>query len=165
MADPELDYRFSDPEATATDWSTVQSALEAAELSWITTVRADGRPHITPLVAVWLDDAAYFTTGAEEQKAVNLRKNPSVVLTTGCATWDRGIDVMVEGKAAPITDQPTLERLADAWASKWDGRWEFEPIDGGFRHEAGVALVYRVVPDKVLAFGKGVFSHTRFRFP
>jgi nitroimidazol reductase NimA-like FMN-containing flavoprotein (pyridoxamine 5'-phosphate oxidase superfamily) len=79
----ELDRRFSDPDATATDWGTTTDILEAAQLSWITTVRADGRPHVTPLVAVWLDEAAHFTTGPGEQKAVNLARNPSVVLTTG----------------------------------------------------------------------------------
>jgi hypothetical protein len=40
-----------------------------------------------------------FTTGAEDQKFANLRGNPRVVLTTGCNSWDRGVDVMVEGEA------------------------------------------------------------------
>ena len=50
----DLDTRFSDPNAIPTDWSETRRALESAELSWVTTVRADGRPHVTPLVAVWL---------------------------------------------------------------------------------------------------------------
>jgi hypothetical protein len=49
-----------------------------------------------------------------------------VVLTTGCNTWDDGLDVMVEGKAVQVTDQDTLARLAQAWIKKWDGRWRFE---------------------------------------
>src|SRR5437763_8398648 len=48
---------FSDDDAVAPSWDEVQRVLESAQLSWITTVRADGRPHVTPLVAVWLDDA------------------------------------------------------------------------------------------------------------
>jgi hypothetical protein len=68
----ELDTRFSDQDAVATDWEETRRALEEAELFWISTVRADGRPHVTPLVAVWLDDAIYFATGRGEQKAVNL---------------------------------------------------------------------------------------------
>ena len=93
----------------------------------------DGRPHVTPLVAVWLDDALHFATGSSEQKAVNLRTNPHVVVTTGCATWDQGIDVMVEGEAVRVTDPATLQRLADAWGDKWDGRWQFGVADGAFR--------------------------------
>jgi len=33
-----------------------------------------------------------------------------------------------------------------------------------FHHEAGEALVFSVAPSKVLAFGKGPFSHTSHRF-
>lgn len=161
----ELDPRFSDPGTTATDWGTTTGILESAQLSWITTVRADGRPHVTPLVAVWLDEAAHFTTGAGEQKAVNLAHNPSVVLTTGCNTWDQGTDIVIEGTAAGVTDPTLLQRLAAAWRTKWNGQWDYTVTADGFAHHAGGrALVYRVQPDKVLAFGKGTFSHTRHRF-
>jgi Pyridoxamine 5'-phosphate oxidase len=77
--------------------------LEAAELFWISTVRADGRPHVTPLVAAWLDGAIHFHTGADEQKAANLRANPHVVLTTGCNRWNEGLDVVVEGEAVRVS--------------------------------------------------------------
>ena len=72
--DTKLDTRFSDPDAVATGWEETR-VLEQAELFWISTVRADGRPHVTPLVAVWLEDAIHFATGPDEQKAVNLRGN------------------------------------------------------------------------------------------
>ena len=160
-----LDPRFSDPNAVATRWDDTSRALERAELFWLTTVRADGRPHSTPLVAVWLDGVIYFTTGADEQKAVNLRQNPRVTLLTGCNTWDRGLDVVIEGSAVQVSDGASLERLAKAWTTKWDGRWHFEAIDGVFHHEdGGEALVFSVTPDKLLAFAKGEsFSQTRHR--
>ena len=44
-------------------------------MSALSTVRADGRPHVTPLVAVWLDGALYFCTGEGEQKERNIRRN------------------------------------------------------------------------------------------
>jgi nitroimidazol reductase NimA-like FMN-containing flavoprotein (pyridoxamine 5'-phosphate oxidase superfamily) len=158
----ELDARFSDPDAQATTWARTRQALEEAQLSWLSTVRADGRPHVTPLVAVWLDGALHFCTGPAEQKAVNLTTNPHVVVTTGCNGWDRGLDVMVEGEALPVTDPARLKRLAAAWAIKWDGSWKFEVTEGGFQNDAGgLALVFAVEPTKVLAFGKGPFSHTR----
>jgi general stress protein 26 len=159
-----LDARFSDEKTEPTSWDDTVRTLEAAELFWITTVRADGRPHVTPLVAVWLDGAIHFTTGAEEQKAVNLRANPHVILTTGCNTWDGGLDVVVEGEAVRTTDDAMLPRLAEAWRTKWDGRWQFDFRDGAFHHEVGEALVFSVAPTKVLAFGKGTFSHTSHRF-
>src|SRR5690606_19527719 len=110
-----LDARFSEPGVAPTSWDDTLRALETAELFWITTVRADGRPHMSPLVAVWLAGALHFSTGAEEQKAVNLRTNPHVLLATGGNDWDRGLDVVVEGEAVPTTDEPTLRRLAERW--------------------------------------------------
>jgi general stress protein 26 len=160
----QIDTRFSEADAAATPWEETRRLLEAAELFWITTVRADGRPHVTPLVAVWLDGAIHFSTGATEQKAINLRGNTHVILTTGCNQWDRGLDVVVEGDAVQVTDDAVLERLAEAWTTKWDGRWQFEARSGAFHHEVGEALVFSVMPTSVLAFGKGNFSHTRHRF-
>lgn len=162
----ELDTRFSDPGEAPITWQQTLQALQAAELFWITTVRADGRPHVTPLVAVWHDDALHFCTGPAEQKAVNLRANPQVALTTGCNQWDTGVDIVVEGDARQVTDEATLARLAQAWAGKWDGRWQFQPRDGAFQHsdQEGIALVFSVQPTKILAFTKGHFSHTRHRF-
>ena len=168
-----LDARFSAPDAAATTWAEAVAVLEAAQLSWIVTVRNDGRPHLTPLVAVWLEDAIHFATGAEEQKALNLRANPHVSVLTGCNTWDHGLDVVIEGRAQRTTDAALLGRLADAWAAKWDGQWQYEVVDGELRGrtEAGggaaglgrEALVFTVRPEKVLAFGKGTFSQTRHR--
>jgi general stress protein 26 len=161
-----LDKRFSDAGSEPTDWVSTLRTLEAAELFWLSTVREDGRPHVTPLVAVWDQDRLHFCTGPEEQKALNLQHHPHVVLTTGCNTWDDGLDVMLEGKAVQVTDQDTLSRLAQAWMAKWDGRWRFEVGEDSFLHPGGHgrALVFAVAPDKVLAFGKGTFTHTSHRF-
>jgi hypothetical protein len=72
---------------------------------------------------------------------------------------------MVEGVAQRVTDWVTLERLAAAWATKWNGQWRFEVAKGGFTQADadGPVLVFAVKPAKVLAFGKGEFSHTRYR--
>ena len=158
-----LDARYSQPGAVATTWSDTRALLESAELFWLATVRADGRPHMTPLVAVWLDDALHFCTGESEQKAANLRDNPRVILLTGCNAWTEGIDVVVEGRAVRVTDHALLGRLAEAWGRKWDGSWDYEPSDAGFKGEANI-FVFTVRPDTVLAFGKGAFSHTRHAF-
>jgi general stress protein 26 len=165
MPTTKIDRRFSEPGAEATSWSDAQRILEGAELFWISTVRPDGRPHVSPLVAVWHDGALHFSTGASEQKARNLGTNAHVVLTTGCNTWNEGLDVVVEGNAARVTDDARLAQLAHVWARKWDGRWRYEVRGGAFHHsEGGEALVYAVSPTKVLSFGKGAFTHTVHRF-
>lgn len=162
-----LDPRYSDPKAVAVGWDETRRILETAELFWLTTVRADGRPHVTPLVAVWVDGAIHFHTGAEEQKFANLRANPHVVLTTGCNQWNGGVDVVVEGEAARTTEPAVLGRLAEAWASKWDGRWRLAVREGGFRHGAEdfSSEVFSVTPTKVYAHAKGDrFGQTTHRF-
>jgi general stress protein 26 len=160
----ELDPRFSNPNAVPTPWHTTRRVLEAAEISWISSVRADGRPHVTPLVAVWLDGALHFSTGADEKKMHNLHANPQVVVTTGSDRWQDGLDVMVEGVATQVVGDVALSRLATAWATKWDGRWQWDVRDGAFGDDHGQALVFSVTPTKILAFAKGEFSHTRYLF-
>jgi nitroimidazol reductase NimA-like FMN-containing flavoprotein (pyridoxamine 5'-phosphate oxidase superfamily) len=162
----ELDERFSQPDSDATSWDQARSVLETAELTWLTTVRADGRPHQTPLVAVWHEDALYFSTGTKEQKAINLSHNPHVLLTVADRRWDEGLDVVVEGDAVQVTDEETLRQLAEVWTTKWDGSWNYEVRDGHFFHPGGdfPVAVYRVTPVKVLAFGQGTFTQTRHTF-
>lgn len=166
LTDPvtELDARFSDPAAVATPWEDVRRTIDEAELFWISTVRADGRPHVTPLPAVWQDNALHFCTGAAEQKAVNLVSNARCILTTGANAWRSGLDVVIEGTARRIADEARLQRLANAWESKYDGDWHFDVGDGAFQGDSGEALVFAVSPTKILAFAKGAFAQTRYRF-
>lgn len=164
--DPEttLDARFSDPGAVVTPWEDVRRIIDEAELFWISTVRVDGRPHVTPVPAVWQDGALHFCTGAAEQKGVNLARNGHCVLTTGHNAWKTGLDVVVEGEAERVTDGARLRRLAEAWESKYDGDWHFDVANGAFQGDGGEALVFAVNPTKIIAFAKGDFAQTRFRF-
>lgn len=168
----EIDDRFSSPGAAARPWSEVEEAIDSAEIFFLSTVRRDGRPHVTPLPAIWLGGALHFCTGAEEQKARNLEGNPQVVLTTGGDRFRSGTDIVVEGRAEQVTDEELLRRLAARWLAKLD--WRFEVVDGRFRDPEGpgadsgepaTALVFAVAPSKILVFGKGEpFSQARYRF-
>lgn len=165
-----LDTRYSDPDAVVTSWEQTRRALETAEIFWLSTVRTDGRPHVTPVVAIWHDGTLHFCTADTEQKAVNLRENPQVILTTGCNHWEEGLDVVVEGEAVRTTDHDRLEQLARVWATRWDGRWQYLVRDGYFYHHdehevlPDAILVFSVKLTRVFAFAKGHFSHTRHQF-
>ena len=162
-----LDARFS--QATEpVGWEQVSDVLAAAELYWLTTMRKDGRPHITPLIGAWVDDSFVFCTGPEEQKAQTLAASTAVAVTTGVNTWKDGLDVVVEGYAERLTGLDKLTRLADAIREKYHGVWDFTPHDDGFGHtddsgDRQIAYVFRVLPDKVLAFAKSPHGQTRFR--
>jgi general stress protein 26 len=161
---PKIDTRFSDPEAGPTSWSETARALERAELYWLTTVRADGRPHVTPLIAVAEGEVVHFCTGLREQKARNLEHNAQVALTTGNNAWAEGLDVVVEGTAVRVTDRDDLQRLADAYEAKYGSVWHFDVGDGVFGTGEHEAAVFRVEPAKVLAFAKEPHAQTTFRF-
>ena len=71
------------------------------------TSRPDGRPHAASVGAPWLDGDLYFTSGPETRKARNLAANPACTFSVGL----EGIDLVLEGEGARVTDRPTLERL------------------------------------------------------
>jgi general stress protein 26 len=169
-----LDSRFSSPDAAPVDWETVRQHLADGDLYWVVTVRGDGRPHVTPLLAVVLDDVLHFCTGPTEQKAKNLAANPHCSLLTGNSSRLEGLDVVVEGSAVRVTDEALLRRLADEWVRKYGEDWRFDVVGSAFVHAAdslrgddpGSAHVFAVDPRSVFAFGKGEpYSQTRFTFP
>ena len=160
----ELDAPYSSPDATATDWARAQSVLTDAAIYWLSTVRADGRPHVTPVIAVWRDGAVHFCTGPDEQKAQNLATNSKVVVTTGKNEW-AGLDVVVEGRAERVADDDALRALAAAWEQKYGKEWHFDVSDGAFHHEAGTALVFAIAPVKAYAYDRDdPGGATRYRF-
>jgi nitroimidazol reductase NimA-like FMN-containing flavoprotein (pyridoxamine 5'-phosphate oxidase superfamily) len=163
----ELHAGFSSPGATPTGWVEGRRRIDEAEVFWVSTVRPDGRPHVTPLLAVWHDDAMYFCTGPDERKAKNLGQNPQCILTTGQNDLD-GLDVVVEGQAVEVGDAAELDRVTNAYESKYgahftapEGTW-FGLSDA---IRARKVLLYRVTPTTVLGFARGEqFSQTRWRF-
>jgi nitroimidazol reductase NimA-like FMN-containing flavoprotein (pyridoxamine 5'-phosphate oxidase superfamily) len=158
---------FSSENAVATTWASGRSVLEDAEVYWVSSVRPDGRPHVTPLLGIWLDGSMYFCTGDGERKAKNLESNPHCILTTGCNNLD-GLDVVVEGEVAKVSDNAELQGVADAYESKYgshftspDGTW----FGLGDSIRQNKVVLYRLAPARVLGFAKGeTFSQTRWEF-
>src|SRR5580692_5805551 len=114
---------FSSPNATPTQWPEARDELAGAELYWLSTVRPDGRPHVTPLLGIWLDGAMYFCTGPNERKAKNLEQNPGCVLTTGRNDLD-GLDLVIEGRAMTVSDEVERGLVADTFESKYGPHFE-----------------------------------------
>ncbi|MET3976507.1 pyridoxamine 5'-phosphate oxidase family protein [Cellulosimicrobium sp. TH-20] len=156
---------FSSPGARPVPWETVRDALERAEISWISTVRPDGRPHVTPLMTVVADGCLHVTTGPDERKARNLAENAHVVLTTGKNDYEDALDVVVEGTAARVTEDAALRRLAERWRCKYGDDWTFDVQDGAFVHDGDPALVFSVRPEVVFAYERTAeHAAMRWRF-
>jgi len=159
----ELQPQFSSDDATPTSWVETRGHLERAkaEVFWLTTVRSDVRPHVTPLLSVWLNGALYFCTGPSERKAKNIARNAHCVLNAG-------LDLVVEGEATTVSDETELRSVADTYEAKYDPHFT-APDDTFFglgdAIRGGDGMVYRVAPSTAFGFGKGKpFSQTRWRF-
>jgi general stress protein 26 len=160
----EIDSDFSSAGATPVPCAEAGAALEKAEIFCLSTVRPDGRPHVTPLVAVWSDGAVYFCTGEGERKNKNIEQNAHCILTTGCNSFKEGLDLVVEGEALRIIDESTLKRLAELWQSKYGWPWT---VRNGMFHgdEGNDAIVYELRPVTAFGFGRGTtYTQTRWRF-
>jgi len=96
--------------------------------TWLSTTRPDGRPHLTGIGAVWLDDRFWFTSGPATRKSRNLNENPGCAIALSLPD----IDLVVEGTAARVTDDATLERLAGVFR---DQGWPASVADGALTAE------------------------------
>jgi len=158
---------FSSSGTVPTPWAQARATLRDAPLYWLSTVRSDGRPHVTPVLGIWLGSAAYFCTGPTERKTRNLTGNRHCVLTTGCNRLD-GLDVVLEGTAAPVDDHSERWAVAGAYESKYGahltapgGTW----AGLGNTIRDGATLAYRIEPTTAFGFGKGAsYSQTRWQF-
>ncbi len=167
VPDTEIIGAFSSLDAKPTEWSQALHELTRAEVYWLSTVRPDGRSHVTPLLAIWLEGALYSCTGPNERKAKNLSANRHCVLTTGQSTLN-GLDLVIEGTAESANDPAELGRVANTYEAKYgshstapDGTWS--GLGDAIRRAE--VLVYRVAPETGFGFGKGgTFSQTRWSF-
>ncbi|NUO90698.1 MAG: pyridoxamine 5'-phosphate oxidase family protein [Dermatophilaceae bacterium] len=171
MSDREPDVvlgAFSSPGARATPWASALAVLAEAEVFWLSTVRPDGRPHVTPLLAVWSLGGLCFTTGGQERKARNLERNPRCVLTTGTNALT-GMDVVIEGTADLVGERAAREEAVADFERKYgshltspEGVW----YGLGEAVVAGDVRLYRVAPTVGFAFGKlPASSQTRYTWP
>ncbi|MFS8199804.1 pyridoxamine 5'-phosphate oxidase family protein [Streptomyces sp. CWNU-52B] len=171
MADSEPDVLlgpFSSPGARATPWASVSAILGEAEVFWLSTVRPDGRPHVTPVLAAWTLGGLCFTTGGQERKARNLEHSPRCVLTTGTNALT-GVDVVIEGAASVVDRGSERARALADFERKYgthltgpEGAWY------GLREAvmADEVRLYRVEPIVGFAFGKlPTSSETRYTWP
>lgn len=149
---------------TALDWADVRTRVAEAEDYLLATTDSDGRPHVVPVLCVWLDGTVCFVTFRQARKARNLMRN------NGCAVTVPGhnVDVVLEGAAHLVRDEARLCQVADLFPVKYPW-WHPFVRDGEFYDPADTARsdprhVYAIEPALVFAFGKEKgFSATRWR--
>jgi hypothetical protein len=110
----------------ALEWSRARGALAAVPTPDVTyflgTCRPDGTPHAAGIGAQWLAGDLYFTSSPAARKARDLAVNPLCTISVRLA----GIDLVLDGTAARVTDPQTLEQVAAGYRA---GGWPAQ-VDG-----------------------------------
>ena len=117
-------------------WSNVTAQLDKGDFmsldkhpshytTWLTTLNADGSPHVTAVGAVWDGDTFWFQTADRTRKAKNIVRDPRCAVSV---TLD-GSDVVVEGTAEKVTEPDDVIRIASIFATR--GGWPAEPDEQG----------------------------------
>ena len=150
------------------EWSRVEAELadpDDMQTTFLATTGPDGMPHAAGVGAMWDDATLYFVSGPGTRKSRNLAENPNCSLSMAL----KGIDVVFEGTAQRVTDDATLQRLADRYAEEG---WPATVKDHAFTHEYSAPsagpppwYVYAVRPRVAYAVAKvEPNGATRWRF-
>ncbi len=110
------DYGVPDDPDGVLDWSWAEERLDRCRNFWVSTVSADGRPHLMPVWGIWLPerDQFMFSCAPGARKARNLRGNPRVSIAV-----DDSVEVVViEGVAAEVRTTEIVD-LVRRWAAKY----------------------------------------------
>jgi PPOX class probable F420-dependent enzyme len=91
--------------------------LRTETVIWLSTVRADGQPHLVPIWFSWDGETILVASKPNAKKVANLRLNPSVMVALG--EPDDDFDVgMLEG-VAELPSEPSAELLPLAHLQKY----------------------------------------------
>ncbi|EFL30533.1 pyridoxamine 5'-phosphate oxidase [Streptomyces viridochromogenes DSM 40736] len=114
----------------------------------LSTVRADGSPHVAPIWFLLDGDEVVFNTGERSVKGRNLARDGRVAL---CVDDDRPpySFVVLRGRARIVKDLDEVRHWATRIAARYMGEERAEEF--GARNAVPGELLVRVTIDKVLA--------------
>ncbi|MFP3986425.1 PPOX class F420-dependent oxidoreductase [Streptomyces sp. E11-3] len=114
----------------------------------LSTVRADGSPHIAPVWFLLDGDQLLFNTGKDTVKGRNLARDGRLAL---CVDDDRPpfAYVVIQGRAELVEDLAEVRAAATRIAARYMGAERAEEF--GARNGVPGELLVRVTIDKVLA--------------
>ena len=146
-------YRFPKDLEGLLPWSHAVERLERAQNYWLATMRPDGRPHVTPIWGVWVEEALYFDGLPATRWGRNMATNPAIAVHL-----ESGDDVVIlEGEVEDtVTDAELTGRIVEAWQNKY-GRLAPDPGGRG---------IFRLRPRTARAWSSATFEDaTRWSFP
>lgn len=114
---PNFPPGYLDNPTSEVPWDYVTQQLTEAKNYWLCSVYPDGRPHVIPRWAVFLDGKIYYDGSPKTRHARNIMENPRISLHL-----ESGDQVVIlEGTARPA-EKPSPElgrKLAQAYQAKY----------------------------------------------
>jgi Pyridoxamine 5'-phosphate oxidase len=101
--------------AAPIDWEDAARLFADERWYWVATTGDESRPHLRPVLAVYLDERIYSTTSPVARKGRNLARRPSASL----AARAPAVDIVIEGPVAWIDNRKRLQRVGDAYREKY----------------------------------------------
>jgi nitroimidazol reductase NimA-like FMN-containing flavoprotein (pyridoxamine 5'-phosphate oxidase superfamily) len=164
---PERQKSLAKDQTSSTSWEDVRERLakpESPRTSWLATTQADGRPHLVPINAFWIDGALHMVVGEGTRKARDLASDDRCVIGMS-STKLPSIDIVVEGHAKPLTDERAVKRVAEILMENgWPLEVKGDKVYGPNAPTAGPPpySIFRMVPTKVLGL-PGMFGMEKFK--
>jgi len=97
-------------------WSWAQERLARARNYFIATSGPDGRPHLSVIWGLFLDDQFLFSTGQKSRKGQNLAANPRCSI----APDDGEEAVLLDGTVSHLADDSLRARWVTEYKLKYD---------------------------------------------
>ena len=86
------------------DWASIEDKLRPGvtqapgtggpnrHTSWLSTINADGSPHVNGVGALWSDGCFWFETGQGSRKGRNLARDPRCAARWAAGGWPARVD-------------------------------------------------------------------------
>jgi hypothetical protein len=163
---PERERSLVGDESGTTSWEVARDRLanpEEQRTSWLATTRPDGRPHLVPVIAFWIEGAIHIVAGEGTRKARNLAADGRCVIATSSTTLP-SLDIVVEGRADPLIEGDAVGHIAEVLsASGWPLEAKGDKVYGPNAPTAGPPpyTIFRIVPSKVFGL-PGMYGMDQF---
>jgi hypothetical protein len=154
---PQFPKGYVDNPASYVDWSWVAAQLTESKNYWLCSVRPDGRPHVIPRWAVYVDGRVYYDGSPETRHAQNIETNSHVALHL--ESGDRV--VILEGISGPAgrPDKSLANRLVEAYRKKYAAQG-YSPTP----HQWDKGGLYVFTPSQCITWTSFTEDPTKFVF-
>lgn len=149
-------YGIPDHQENLLPWSYIGERMQQSLNYWIVTASQAGKPSVSPIWGVWLDNTLYGDGSPDTRRGRNIQANPNVTVHL-----EDGLHaVILEGKAEILQTSPEralAERISKGYQAKY-AHLGYAPTPDAW--DAGGLFIFK--PHKVMAWTKFPEDVTRW---